>query len=402
MSRHIRNSPAPQRNADKLCALTMREEQPSIFSTYGLQQRRRSNRGKPRAWVPLALTATMIWACSGSGSEPQVIIASGAVAAPSSTGVLSAASSGAGSSTTTPSVTAPSATAPSAGGTPSLGASSGGSGGGSSANNSGSAPAGPAGSDAGAAGVPCDLATMLATNCNACHGDPPIPGALAGLVTYADLMASSQEMPSENEAQLSLSRMKNTSLPMPPGGTLPAAEVATLQNWINAGYPMGSCGTAGVSDAGQDAAVGATGPATPIAASSVFANAAPFVAGAGVSGHHNAGQDCNQGCHNHGFTIAGTLFDSAGAGIGGAEVRLVDSTGKVISVYTATGGSQGNFYSKTSFVGPAHIGVRNATGTQTMITAIQTTAQAPASTGGACNACHCSGGGCTIAAIHLP
>jgi len=251
---------------------------------------------------------------------------------------------------------------------------------------------------------------MLATNCNACHGDPPIPGALAGLVTYADLMAPSQEMPSENEAQLSLSRMKNSSLPMPPGGTLPAADVATLQNWITAGYPAGSCGTApttgsapaGHADAGPDATAGATGPATPTTTSAVFANAPAFAAGTGVSGHHNAGQDCNQGCHNHGFTIAGTLYDSTGAAIGGAEVRLVDSTGQVISVYTATGASQGNFYSKKSFVGPADIGVRSATGTQTMITAIQSTAQAPASTGGACNACHCAGGGCTIAAIHLP
>jgi hypothetical protein len=256
---------------------------------------------------------------------------------------------------------------------------------------------------------------MLATNCNACHGDPPIPGALAALVTYADLMAPSQEMPSENEAQLSLSRMKNSSLPMPPSGTLPAADISTLQNWIDAGYPMGSCGTvamtggatggtpAGHADAGPDAAAGATGPTTPpVTGSGVFASAPPFAAGTGVSGHHNAGQDCNQGCHNHGFTIAGTLFNAAGAGIGGAEVRVVDSTGQVISVYTATGGSQGNFYSKKSFVGPAHIGVRSASGTQTMITAIQSTAQAPASTGGACSACHCAGGGCTIAAIHLP
>ena len=359
-----------------------------------------------------------VTACSGSGSEPQVIIASGAIAAPSSTGVLSTAP-GAGSSANSPTATAPagsgpSATAPSAGGTPSAGASSGGSGGGSGASSSGSAPAGPAGSDAGAGGVPCDVATMLATNCNACHGNPPIPSALAALVTYADLMAASQEMPSENEAQLSLSRMKNASLPMPPGGTPSSADVATLQNWINAGYPTGSCATAsttggttggtpaGHPDAGSDAAAGATGPTPPTTTSAVFANAPAFAAGTGVSGHHNAGQDCNQGCHNHGFTIAGTLYDSAGAAIGGAEVRLVDSTGQVISIYTATGGSQGNFYSKTKFVGPAHIGVRNATGTQTMVTAIQSTAQAPASTGGACSACHCTGGGCTIAAIHLP
>src|SRR5438067_13745461 len=27
-------------------------------------------------------------------------------------------------------------------------------------------------------------------------------------------------------------------------------------------------------------------------------------------GHHNAGQDCMNGCHNHGFTFAGTLYSS--------------------------------------------------------------------------------------------
>jgi hypothetical protein len=126
--------------------------------------------------------------------------------------------------------------------------------------------------------------------------------------------------------------------------------------------------------------------------------------GTPVQGHHNAGHDCFSSCHNHGFTFAGTVFDASGVGVGGAEVRLVDATGKVISVYTDNlgGSSQGNFYSSQSFVAPAHVGVRNATNAQVMITAIQTGAQSPASTGGACNACHCTGTGCAIAPIHLP
>ena len=121
-------------------------------------------------------------------------------------------------------------------------------------------------------------------------------------------------------------------------------------------------------------------------------------------GNHNAGQDCMSSCHNHGFTFAGTVFNASGVGVGGAEVRLVDATGKVISVYTdnSGGSAQGNFYTSQSFVGPAHVGVRNATNTQGMLEAIQSTAQSPASTGGACNACHCTGTGCTIAPIHLP
>jgi hypothetical protein len=255
---------------------------------------------------------------------------------------------------------------------------------------------------------------MLANDCGGCHSDPPLASALAGLVTYADLMAPSHEMPSENEAQLSLARMMNTASPMPPSGAPPAADVATLQNWINAGYPMGSCASSPAgpgpgSGAPTDAGAGSgsadssgSGSGVGTAETGVFAKAAAFSPGTGVSGHHNAGRDCMSGCHDHGFTFSGTLVDSTGAGIGGAEVRLVDANGTTISVYTATGGSQGNFYSKTAFVGPAHIGVRNATASQNMLTALQTTAQAPASSGGACNACHCTGAGCTIAAIHLP
>jgi hypothetical protein len=136
----------------------------------------------------------------------------------------------------------------------------------------------------------------------------------------------------------------------------------------------------------------------------VFAGEAPYALGTPISGHHNAGQSCMSSCHNHGFTFAGTVYDANGVGVGGAEVRLVDATGQAVSVYTdnSGGSTQGNFYSSQAFTGPAHVGVRNAASAQNMVTAIQTTAQAPAPTGGACNACHCTGTGCTIAPIHLP
>jgi hypothetical protein len=86
--------------------------------------------------------------------------------------------------------------------------------------------------------------------------------------------------------------------------------------------------------------------------------------------------------------------------VSGAEVRIVDASGAPTSVYT---GPSGTFYNPgSSFAGPAHIGVRNAASQQEMLTALQSTTQAPASTGGACGACHCTGTGCTIAGIHLP
>jgi hypothetical protein len=100
------------------------------------------------------------------------------------------------------------------------------------------------------------------------------------------------------------------------------------------------------------------------------------------------------------FEFGGTLYDGKGNPVAGAEVRLVDANGSATSVYT---GPTGTFYKGGSgFAGPAHIGVRNATSQQEMFTALQSSSQPPASTGGACSACHCTGSGCPIAPIHLP
>jgi hypothetical protein len=264
------------------------------------------------------------------------------------------------------------------------------------------------------------VATVFANGCTGCHSDPPVTGALAGLVTYADLMATSHEDPSKNEAQLSLSRMQNMSSPMPPSGLPPAADVTTLQNWINAGYPMGSCasaapdggsgsgsggggsggGSGGSSGGGSSGSRGDGGSPPP---SGVFGNAPPYSSNTGQS-THNAGQDC-MSCHNGTtnaptFKFGGTLYDGNGKAVSGAEVRFVDANGAATSVYT---GPSGTFYRGGSgFTGPAHVGVRNATSTQEMLTGLQSTSQPPASTGGACSACHCTGTSCTMPVIHLP
>jgi hypothetical protein len=100
------------------------------------------------------------------------------------------------------------------------------------------------------------------------------------------------------------------------------------------------------------------------------------------------------------FTFAGTVYDGNGNVVVGAEVRLVDANGNASSVYTD---SAGNFHKGGSgFMAPAHVGVRNASATQNMFEALQSSQQGPAITGGACNACHCTGGTCTVAPIHLP
>jgi len=182
---------------------------------------------------------------------------------------------------------------------------------------------------------------------------------------------------------------------MPPTTGSSAANIAILQDWITAGYPAG-------------AACGGDGGAPPPNLG-VFAGAPAYVAGTGNNAH-NAGKNCMQ-CHSGGgggggdddapqFEIGGTVYNGSGVGVGGAEVRLVDANNNATSVYT---GSNGTFYIRGSgFAGPAHVGVRNASAVQNMITALQSGSQPPATTGGACSACHCTGSGCTVSDVHLP
>lgn len=223
--------------------------------------------------------------------------------------------------------------------------------------------------------VPPNVQAMLAARCTGCHSSPPVNGSLSALVTLADLLAASKEDPTKNEAQLSLARMQNAASPMPPGALPPASDVAALQTWISAQYTSSAC---------------VAGPAPPPPpATDVFTGAPAFVSKvAGDS--HNAGKNCMSGCHDHGFTFAGTVTNGAGLGVAGAEVRLVDANNKAISVYT---GRTGNFHSSTSFAAPAKIGVRNAASKNIMLTALS-------AANGGCASCHVNGG--TTTPIHLP
>jgi hypothetical protein len=219
---------------------------------------------------------------------------------------------------------------------------------------------------------------LFAAKCTSCHSDPPVNGSLSGLVTLADLLATSKEDPSKNEAQLSLLRMQSASSPMPPssvGNPPTAAEIATLQTWITANYTSASCVDGGAPP--------------PPPATDAFTGAPAYVMKI-AGGTHNAGRNCMGGCHNHGFTFAGTVTNASGSGVGGVEVRLVDAKGKAISVYS---GSDGNFHSSTAWTAPAKVGVRSASAKNVMVTALT-------AANGGCNGCHASGG--TQSKIHIP
>ncbi len=93
-------------------------------------------------------------------------------------------------------------------------------------------------------GVPCDVAAALSA-CLGCHSSPPSGGAPMSLASYADLTAQSAQYPGQTEAQRAVARMSGNPTVMPPGGPAPAStDIATIQNWITAGYPQGSCGGA--------------------------------------------------------------------------------------------------------------------------------------------------------------
>ena len=109
------------------------------------------------------------------------------------------------------------------------------------------------------------------------------------------------------------------------------------------------------------------------------------------SGHHNAGQDCqNGGCHNHGFTIAGTLYSSINGGnpVVGATIHVVDANGTPLDLVTM---DNGNFYTSTAVTFPITVLATSCPNIQHMTATV-----AP---GPSCNksGCHTS-----TNRIHLP
>jgi hypothetical protein len=138
---------------------------------------------------------------------------------------------------------------------------------------------------------------------------------------------------------------------------------------------------------GPDAAVasgtdGASTVGTPDAATA--ANCKMKVTSVG-SGHHNPGQDCQQGCHNHGFTLSGTLYASATSTtpVVGASITVKDAQGKTFDMVSQ---NDGNFYTSTAVTFPVTVSASLCPDTHAMAGSIT------AGNGG-CNksGCHASG-----------
>ncbi len=88
--------------------------------------------------------------------------------------------------------------------------------------------------------LPCAVAQALITNCQKCHGTTPIGGAPMSLVHYSDFTRPAHTVPNLTVAQLAQMRLNDKVRPMPPGGTISAADLSTLNNWLAAGAPAGT------------------------------------------------------------------------------------------------------------------------------------------------------------------
>jgi hypothetical protein len=216
--------------------------------------------------------------------------------------------------------------------------------------------------------LPCDVETVLATRCWTCHGQPPLVGA-PSLTSAAAFMAPSRLDPSQSIGMVAVARMQSTTIPMPPAPATPAmaAEIATIANWISAGYAAG-------------------GGCSPICTSGMT-----WTNGNEGSPDMNPGMACND-CHSRGegprFSIAGTLYptvhepdlcNGAPSSIG-AQVVITGADGRVLTVVP---NRTGNFYSEMAVASPYHAKIVTASGERAM-TAAQTS--------GDCNSCHTQAG----------
>lgn len=111
------------------------------------------------------------------------------------------------------------------------------------------------------------------------------------------------------------------------------------------------------------------------------------------SGHHHPGEDCQGSCHNHGFSLGGTIFAAANstAPLSGATLAVLDAAGKTFDVVSQ---GNGNFYTSTPVAFPVTVTASLCPNVAPMITKVTATMDG------------CNKGGCHAASaqgvIHLP
>ena len=234
-------------------------------------------------------------------------------------------------------------------------------------------------------GIPCPVADVLTAHCVTCHGNPPAQSVPISLLTYADLTGSSPVDPAATVAQRAVVRMQDGQHPMPPGpsATAAAADIATIQDWINAGYPKGDCG--------------ADGGTNPFNTPPVCSSGAYWQGGEDSGDLMHPGRACNT-CHLQNgegetpiFTLAGTVYPTAhepneciATGLNGAATVVVYDSSPNHNAYTLYVNANGNFtLTQAGFVFPYTAKVVYQ-GRERPMNASQTN--------GDCNGCHTQDG----------
>ena len=138
-----------------------------------------------------------------------------------------------------------------------------------SGGSSGGAGVGGASGGSGASGtaLPCDVASVVASRCQTCHGVNRLGGAPISLMTVEDFQKDyavatttpllGQTMKVHELARIRINAQMGTT-PMPQGGALPATELSALDAWLGAGATSaaagacagGGAGTGGIIDMG--------------------------------------------------------------------------------------------------------------------------------------------------------
>jgi hypothetical protein len=114
------------------------------------------------------------------------------------------------------------------------------------------------------------------------------------------------------------------------------------------------------------------------------------------NGNHNPGMDCQGACHDHGFTLSGTVFEdsTSNAPAVGATVNVRDKTLKTLTMITA---SNGNFYTMEHFEYPFRVWVSSCPDVELMPDSVDTNT----GLGASCNQgiCHNNAAGTGVITI---
>ncbi len=230
--------------------------------------------------------------------------------------------------------------------------------------------------DAGTA-LPCDVANALSP-CQACHGSPPVESAPFTLISYQDLTQTSPQYSDQTVAQRVVARMQDPNFPMPPNplGPTPQADIDTMNAWIAANYPNGTC-------------TPPAGGTDPFATDPICTNGTSTVnIGSQFMYPGEACVSCHASNGGPKLALGGTVYPTAhepdnckGANVGGAFVQVTDSTNRIFKVAVNTAG---NFYAAAPpNLTPPYTVKLTYQGRERDMTGLVT-----APTDGDCNSCH--------------